>query len=182
MRDLVAGVVAFGLLLFALGLISTLRFHHRARERERRALTAAGRRVLAEIPTADGLALFVADDAHFYWNGRPVPKQTVRLVRLLINGAPLATHAAPGHAPDDAGDVDPALLDRPQGIAHDRWDVLIGTDAGEVRVACGSVRERVSQELARTVFDAVKADMEQREAGPGDAPVPPVARRPPFAG
>ena len=169
MRDVVAGIVALGLFLFALGLISTLRFHHRSRERERRALLAAGRRVLAEIPTPDGLALFVTDDAHFYWNDRSIAKQTVRLVRILINGAPLATHAAPGYGPDDAGEIDPAALEHPQGISHDRWDVLIGTDAGEVVVECGSVRERVSQELARTVFDAVKADMERQETGAGDA-------------
>ncbi len=168
MRDLVAGVVALGLFLFALGLISTLRYHHRARERERRALLAAGRRVLAERPSADGLDLFVADDANFYWRGRPIARPTVRVVRILINGAPLATHAAPGHGPADAGEVDPAALDRPEGIAHDRWDVVIGTDAGEVLVECGSVRERVSQELARAVFDAVRADMERREAARAD--------------
>jgi hypothetical protein len=184
MRDLVAAAVALGLFLFALGLISTLRHHHRARERERRGLRAAGRRVLAEIPTADGLDLFVADGANFYWKDRSIAKPTVRLVRILINGVPLATHAAPGHGPEDAGDVDPAALDRPEGIAHDRWDVLIGTDAGEVLVACGSVRERVSQELARAVFDAVKADMERRAAAPENtAGAPAVSRlRPPPAG
>ena len=171
MRDLVAGVVALGLFLFALGLISTLRFHRRARERERRALLAAGRRVVAEIPTPDGLALFAADDTHFYWRDRPVAKRDVGLVRILINGAPLATHAAPGCEPDDAGGVDPAALDRPEGIAHDRWDVVLGTDAGEVLVECGSVRERVSQELARAVFDAVKADIERRQTAPNDTAV-----------
>lgn len=173
MRDLVAGFVAFGLFLFALGLISTLRFHRRARERERRALSAAGRRVLAEIPAPDGLALFASDDTHFHWNGRPVARRTVRRVSLLINGVPLAVHAAPGHSPARPAAVDPAALERPPGIAHDRWDVLIETDAGEVRVACGSVRERVSQELARAVFDAVKADLEGRQArADGDAAVP----------
>ena len=177
MRDLVAGVVALGLFLFALGLISTLRYHHRARERERRALRAAGRRVLAEIPTPDGLDLFVADDANFYWKDRPIAKPTVRLVRILINGVPLATHAARGHGPEDVAEIDPAALDRPEGIAHDRWDVLIGTDAGEVLVECGSVRERVSQELARAVFDAVKADMERREANAEDAPGAPASAR-----
>jgi hypothetical protein len=30
-------------------------------------------------------------------------------------------------------------------------------------VECGAIRERVSQELARMVFDAVKNDMEQRD-------------------
>ena len=177
MRDLVAGVVALGLFLFALGLISTLRHHHRARERQLRALRAAGRRVLAEIPTPDGLDLFAADDANFYWKDRPVAKPTVRLVRILINGAPLATHAAPGHGPEDAGEIDPAALDRPEGIAHDRWDVMIGTDAGEILVECGSVRERVSQELARAVFDAVKADMERREEGPEDTAGAPASVR-----
>jgi hypothetical protein len=169
MRDLVAAVFALGLFLFALGLISTLRFHRRARQRERRALLAAGRRVLAEIPTPDGLALFADDDTHFYWNDRPIAKETVRLVRILINGAPLATHAAPGHVPDAPGDVDPAAVEYPQGIVHDRWDVLIGTDAGEILVRCGSVRERVSQELARAVFDAVRAETERRDAAAEDA-------------
>ena len=165
MRDLVAGFLAFALFLFALGLISTLRCHRRARDRERQALLAAGRRVLAEIPAGDGLALFVTNGTCFYWNDRPIPKQAIRWVRILINGAPLATHAAPGHLTEDPGDVDPAAAEQPQGIAHDRWDVLIGTDAGDVLVPCGSVRERVSQELARAVFDAVKADMERRSGG-----------------
>ena len=175
MRDLVAGAVALGLFLFALGLISTLRFHRRSRERDRRALLSAGRRVVAEIPAPDGLALFLTDDTHFYWNDRSIAKRTIRLVRILINGAPLVTHAAPGHMPDDPGDVDPTAAEYPQGIAHDRWDVLIGTGAGEVLVPCGSVRERVSQELARAVFDAVKVDMERTIA---------VSRRtsPPAAG
>jgi uncharacterized UPF0146 family protein len=35
---------------------------------------------------------------------------------------------------------------------------------GDTLVECGSIRERVSQELARRVFDVVKADMENRDA------------------
>ena len=31
-------------------------------------------------------------------------------------------------------------------------------------VACGAIRERISQELARAVFDAVKRDIERRDA------------------
>ena len=30
-------------------------------------------------------------------------------------------------------------------------------------VECGAIRERVSQELARTVFDAVKRELERRD-------------------
>jgi hypothetical protein len=52
--------------------------------------------------------------------------------------------------------------DRPEGIARDRWDVAIETVKGTVLVECGAIRERVSQELARAVFDAVKRDVERR--------------------
>ncbi len=46
--------------------------------------------------------------------------------------------------------------DRPDGIARDRWDVAVETIAGTVLIECGAIRERVSQELARAVFEAVK--------------------------
>ena len=48
----------------------------------------------------------------------------------------------------------------PDGIARDRWDVAIETVQGTILVECGAVRERVSQELARKIFDAVK-DLER---------------------
>lgn len=162
MRDLVAGFIALGLFLFALGLASTLRFHRRSRERERRELLAAGRTVLAEIPTRDGLALFLADADHYYWGETAIPKSDVQLVRVLINGSPLASCSARRYAADDPGDAG-GFADRPEGIAHDRWDVLIRTAGGDTLVECGSIRERISQELARKVFDAVKADMEKRD-------------------
>jgi hypothetical protein len=50
--------------------------------------------------------------------------------------------------------------DRPEGIARDRWDVAIETMVGTVLVACGAIRERVSQELARAVFEAVRRAIE----------------------
>jgi len=53
--------------------------------------------------------------------------------------------------------------DRPEGIARDRWDVAIETVSGMLLVECGAIRERVSQELARTVFDAVKQELERRD-------------------
>ena len=53
--------------------------------------------------------------------------------------------------------------DRPEGIARDRWDVAIEAQAGTTLIECGAIRERVSQELARAVFDAVKRDLEERD-------------------
>jgi hypothetical protein len=55
--------------------------------------------------------------------------------------------------------------DRPEGIARDRWDVAIETinpQQGTILVECGAVRERVSQELARRAFDAVRTDLQNR--------------------
>jgi len=164
MRDVIAGLIALALLVFALGLISTLRYHRRSREHERRALAAAGKQVIAEVPTRDGLELFVADDERFYWGTTPIPKAEIRLVRVLINGSPLTSYTARRHERDEPGDSG-SFADRPEGIAHDRWDVLIRTGEGDLLVGCGSIRERVSQELARAVFDAVRAEMERRDRG-----------------
>ncbi len=179
MRNVVAGFIAFGLLLFALGLASTLRFHRRSRERERRELLAAGRTVLAEIPTRDGLDLFLSDVDHFYWGGTAIAKNDIQLVRVLINGSPIASHTARRYPTDDPGDAG-RFADRPEGIAHDRWDVLIRTAASDTLVACGSVRERVSQELARSVFDAVEADMEDRDLRAAAADRTPTATTTPV--
>jgi len=166
MRDLIAGLIALGLFLFALGLASTLRFHRRDRERERRDLLAVGRTVLAEIPTRDGLELFLANMDHFHWGQTSIPMDNIRLARVLINGSPLASYSARRYPSGDPGDSG-SFADRPEGIAHDRWDVLIRTEAGDTLVECGSVRERVSQELARSIFDAVTADMRNRDAQAG---------------
>ena len=52
--------------------------------------------------------------------------------------------------------TDPAPDGIVEGIARDRWDVAVETTDGLVLVECGSIRERVSQELARAIYDAVK--------------------------
>ena len=105
MRDLIAGLVALGLFLFALGLASTLRFHLRSRERERRDLQEAGRTVIAEIPTMDGLTLFVADEDYFYCGETAISKGDIRLVRVLINGSPIASYTARRAPSDDPGSI-----------------------------------------------------------------------------
>ncbi len=81
-------------------------------------------------------------------------------VRVLINGSPIAAFVSPRWS--GAARQPTAFEDRPEGIARDRWDVAIETAGGTVLVECGAVRERVSQELARKIFDAVKMDLEKR--------------------
>jgi hypothetical protein len=41
--------------------------------------------------------------------------------------------------------------------------VAIETESGVTLVECGAIRERVSQELARRIYDAVRRDVERRE-------------------
>ena len=80
-------------------------------------------------------------------------------VRVLINGSPIAAFVSPRW--QSAGQRQPTVVrGRPEGIARDRWDVAIETVNGTVLVECGAIRERVSQELARKIFDAVKTDLE----------------------
>jgi len=81
---------------------------------------------------------------------------------VLINGSPIAACVSRRHPGSAARDAT-SFEDRPDGIARDRWDVAIETVTGTVLVECGAIRERVSQELARAVFDAVKQELERRD-------------------
>ena len=82
-------------------------------------------------------------------------------VRVLINGAPIAAYVSTRHAADEKQPT--SFDDRPEGIARDRWDVAVETVTGLTLIECGAIRERVSQELARKVFDAIKSELERRD-------------------
>jgi len=161
MRDILAGLVAALLLVVAASLATTLQMYRRRRARARDSERALGRTIIAEIPSGDDLALFSEDASRFYYDDRPIDKDLIVAVRVLINGAPIASYASTRHAAD-AARRPTSFDDRPEGIARDRWDVAIETLAGSVLVQCGAIRERVSQELARTVFDAVRRELERR--------------------
>jgi|SRR5579871_1727079 len=163
MRDIVAGVVAIVLLFVALQLADTLRRMRRRRQRAFDSERALGRSVIAEIPAADDLVLFSEDAVRFHYGDTSIDKDLVVAVRVLINGAPIAAYVSARHAEDRDRPQPTSFVDRPEGIARDRWDVAIETLAGTTLVECGAIRERVSQELARAVFDAVKRDLERRD-------------------
>ena len=163
MRDLVAGIVAILLLVAAVRLLATLHGHRRRRERGREAEQALGRTIIAELPTSGDLTLFSEDDTRFYWGGRSVDKDQIVAVRVLVNGSPIAASVSSRRGSHPAGQ--PASVeDRPEGIAYDRWDVAVETVSDTTLIACGAIRERVSQELARAVFEAVRNDLERRDA------------------
>ena len=162
MRDLVAGIVALLLLLFAAGLAATLHLHRKRRLGAHLAEHAKGHAIIAELPVGPDLTLFSEDSDRFFYGGEAIDKSRIRAVRVLINGAPIAGYVSrrfpeAWHAPATA------FEDPPEGIARDRWNVAVETIDDTVLVECGAIRERVSQELARKIFDAVKRDLEDRD-------------------
>ncbi len=160
MRDLIAGLAAAALIFFALSLLTTLHVYRKRHRAAREQETSRGRTIIVELPTDPELTLFTADADHFYYGATPIAKNEIMAVRVLINGSPIAAFVSPRW--QSAANLQPtAFEDRPDGIARDRWDVAIETTAGTTLVECGAIRERVSQELARKIFDAVKKDLEQ---------------------
>ena len=155
MRDVVGILVALLLVFFALRLATALTRDRRKRHGEREAIAAGGRTIVAEIPSDECLVFFTEDDEAFHVGDHPIPKTTITAARVLINGAPIAVAARPEH--QAAASISSELVQqRPEGLARDRWDVAIDTEQGTVIVPCGAIREQISQELARGVFDAVK--------------------------
>jgi hypothetical protein len=165
MRDAVAGVVALLLVLVAASLATTLKYVRQRRQRARDSERALGRTVIVEIPGEDDLVLFSEDAVRFYYGERSIDKDLIVSARLLINGNTIAEAASQENvqaAPkleETAGGLEET------GIVRDRWDVAIQAVNATVVVPCGAIRERVSQELARSVFDAVKRDINARDAG-----------------
>jgi hypothetical protein len=160
MREIAAALVALLLLLVALSLATTLQFYRRRRQRARDSEQALGRTIIAELPTGPDLVIFSEDAVRFYYGEQSIDKDLIAAARVLINGAPIAATVSQRHG---AAAVHPTSFeDRPEGIARDRWDVAIETERGTTIVECGAIRERVSQELARSIYDAVKRDIESR--------------------
>jgi hypothetical protein len=159
-RDLIAALVAVALVLGALSLATTLTIYRKRRRRTRDQEQAQGRRIIAEIPGDDDLRLFTEDDRQFHYGPHAVDKDRIAAVRVLINGVPIAAYVAKRLATTAV--LHPTSFeDLPEGIARDRWDVAIEQPDGVLLVECGAIRERVSQELARAVFDAVKGELER---------------------
>ena len=162
MRDAIAAIVALVLLVVAASLATTLQAHRRRRQRMHDSEQALGRRIVAEIPAGDDFLLVSEDASRFYYGERSVDKDLITAVRVLINGSPIAAYASRRY-PEAAAAQATSFEDRPEGIARDRWDVAIEAVRGTLLVECGAIRERVSQELARMVFDAVKRELERRD-------------------
>ncbi len=161
MRDLIWLSVALFLLVVAASLATTLRVYRRRHQRARDSERALGRSIVAELPTSEELVYFTEDEVRFHYGETSIDKDLIIAARVLINGSPIAAAVSNRHA--GRAQTPTSFEDRPEGIARDRWDVAIETERGTVLVECGAIRERVSQELARGVFDAVKRTIEERD-------------------
>lgn len=170
MRDLVAGLVALLLLTAAASLATALSVYRKRRQRAFDSERALGRTIVAELPQGDGLVLFSEDRVRFHYGDASIDKDLIVAVRVLINGAPIASAVSVRYAAQAARQEPTSFEDRPEGIARDRWDVAIETVTGTVLVACGAIRERVSQELARAIYESVRRAVERldRERGAAD--------------
>ena len=164
MRDVVAALIAFGLLLTAASLGTTLTIYRKRRRRQRDAQVVLGRTIVAELPIADELVLFTENEASFYYDDGRIAKRDITGARVLINGITIASIRSRRVFPDaptaKPRETPAEIEERPEGIARDRWDVIIETTSEPITVPCGDIRERVSQELARAVYAALKGAIE----------------------
>jgi len=138
---------------FAMG----LRWAKVSREDARAAEQARGRRVVAEIPLSDDeIVFFVEDEAGFYWGGRQARKRDIRGARLLLNGAVMASFSRDGERLPDTTPPE-------EYEGGEKWEVALYVRGGrEERVACGSLREGVSREIAGRIFEAMRSALDQR--------------------
>jgi hypothetical protein len=164
MRDIVAAALALGLLVIAASLATTLQMFRKQRRNAREGEHTLGRTIVAEIPAEDDLTLFTEDAGQFHYGVQTIDKRRIMAARILINGAVIATCVSARATPAALRTTE-TIDDRSEGIARDRWDVAIDTLDGTVVVECGAIRERVSQELARAVFDAVKDELRRHGGG-----------------
>jgi hypothetical protein len=133
---------------FAMG----LRYARVLRDEARQAVEAAGRRVVAEVPTRKGeLELFAEDREAFFWAGRTIPKSAITGTRLLLNRGVMAAAARAGTRL-----TDPEAPGEYEGREH--WVVHVyGRETTEID--CGTIREGVSREAAREVYEAIAGQL-----------------------
>jgi hypothetical protein len=138
-------VLLWSLFRLAMG----LRWTKLSREASERAERERGRRVVAELPAADQVVLFLEDAAGFAWGEQRVAKSEIAGARVLLNGGVIGAWARQRQLPD------PPLAEVYEG--RERWEVeLYLADGRRLQVACGTLREGVSREAALAVFEAVR--------------------------
>lgn len=159
MRDLGAIILALILLAVAFRMATSLSWHRRNYARLRQSFLDNDQLILAEIPVKGHLQFFTEDYKAFYWEERIIPKAEIRSARILINGTPMSISQS---TIISGGSLDQSDIsnDQDEKTYGDQWDVAIEIDSEIIVIKCGAIRERVSQELARRIFEATKKAIE----------------------
>ena len=152
MSDFVAWLAAFFLLFIALVLSTSLRRYRIKREEMISQETSRGRQIIAELPIGQGFVLFTEDSDHFYYGEQRMNKLSIQVARILINGSPIASYVVQG-VPLPINDQYPMFEDQPEGIARDRWDVLIKTSSKPSRKLSKQEAEK-RQDLLNVEFSS----------------------------
>lgn len=159
--QLLAGVLLVGTLFVAFRFAMGLRWARLMRERALTLELERGRRLVAEVPTPAGeIELFLEDESGFYWAGEELGKPGLRGARLLLNGAVLKECRRDGAELPPPGPAE-------EFEGRERWEVAAYGPGGTTRIECGSLREGVSRDAARDVFDAIRAACEPVAATSG---------------
>ena len=162
MRDFVAAIAAMILFAVALSLATSLQRYRSGHARLRRQIRSRGQSIVAEIPNDNGLAFFTVDDNAFHWAGQNIQKTSLMSVQVLINGAPISTSRSRSFK-NRTPEAMTSSTDNFDGVRRDRWDVAIETTDRQVIIECGTIRDRVSQELARDIFEVVRSEIDSHD-------------------
>jgi hypothetical protein len=149
--ELLAAILLVGTLFVAFRFAMGLRWARLMREKALFEELERGRRLIAEVPTPSGeIELFLADASGFYWAGEELSKHELVGARLLLNGAVMRECRRPDTRLPEA--------EPPEDYeGRERWEVLAFRSQGTLLIPCGSLREGVSREAAREVFDALES-------------------------
>jgi len=157
----VATILLLVALLSAFRFAMGLRYAKLLREQALLDEAARGRRVVAEVPTTGGqILLFREDDARFYWAETSCAKRDLVAARLLLNGAVVGEAAAGGVA------ALPAAPGLDSEDLRERWEVVAyRRGATPLTIPCGRLREGVSRDAARAVFESLRSAIDAGSAG-----------------
>ncbi len=157
MLAVAAGVALIVVLWGAFRFAMALRYSKLQREASLRSVEAAGRRIIAEIPSDSGeVELLTADASGLHWLGSVLPTGRVVGARLLLNGGIMKEARR-------AGSGLPAPAEPEEFEGRERWQVDAYLDDGGVfPIECGRLREGVSREAALLAFEAIKSAFDAR--------------------
>jgi hypothetical protein len=158
MRDFFAVILAITLAVFALSMATSLKWHRKSYINLRQKIRRQGQSIIAEIPGNKGLNFFTADEASFYWAGQTIQKDLIKAAHVLISGAPISTSRSKRFSSQISRNFE-IPENQPNNFGRDRWDVAVEMADRDIVVECGAIREHVSQDLAREIFEAIRSEI-----------------------